>query len=110
MVGIDDAHEWQARLTFAMARHAVVDLCAVFHLKPSPPDSDRLPAAEMQRIEKFLTDAGYRLRSDEACLTKFSSLRAMYEPYVQVLSVYLLMRLPQWVPPEGAQDNWQATA
>ena len=50
------------------------------------------------------------MRSDEACLTKFSSLRAMYEPYVQVLSVYLLMRLPQWVPPEGAQDNWQATA
>ena len=110
MARIEEAPVRTARLTFAMARHAVVDLCAVFHLKPSPPDSDRLPPAEMQRIEKFLTDAGYRLRSDEACLTKFSSLRAMYEPYVQVLSVYILMRLPQWVPPEGAQDNWQATA
>src|SRR5206468_10653571 len=92
---VQDGPVRTARLTFAMARHAVVDLCAVFHLRPSPPPTDRLPAAEMQRIEKFLTDAGYRLRSDEACLTKFSSLRAMYEPYVQVLSVYLLMRLPQ---------------
>jgi hypothetical protein len=99
-----------ARLTFAMARHAVVDLCAVFHLPPSPPRSDRLPGAELARLEAALASAGYGLRADPACATKFSHMRAMYEPYVNALAVYLLMRLPDWVPPEGARDNWQAMA
>jgi hypothetical protein len=99
-----------ARLTFAMARHALVDLCAVFHLAPSPPASDRLPAGQIERVEKFLADAGFRLRCDEACLAKFAAMRAMYEPYARSLSVFLLMPLPDWIPPEGARDNWQATA
>ena len=110
IVRLEDGPVRTARLTFAMARHAVVDLCAVFHMKPSPPRADRLPPKEMQRVEKFLTDAGYRLRSDEACLTKFATMREMYEPYVHALSEYLLMPLPEWIPPEGARDNWQATA
>jgi hypothetical protein len=32
----------------------------------------------------------------------------MYEPYAHALSVFLLMPLPDWIPPEGARDNWQA--
>jgi Ion channel len=107
---IEEGPERVARLTFAMARHAVVDLCAVFHLAPLPPASDRLPAGEAQRVEKFLANAGYTIRCDEACLGKFSAMRAMYEPYVQALSAYLLMPLPAWIPPEGARDNWQAKA
>jgi hypothetical protein len=99
-----------ARLTFAMARHAVVDLCAVFHLRPSPPSSDRLPSADLARIEKHLADAGYRICREESCAAKFSAMRAMYEPYVRVLSDYLLMPLPGWIPPEDARDNWQAKA
>jgi len=39
---IEDRPTPTARLTFAMARHAVVDLCAVFGLKPTPPPVDRL--------------------------------------------------------------------
>jgi hypothetical protein len=37
-------------------------------------------------------------------------MRTMYEPYVHALTVYLMMPLPDWVPPEGARDNWQGTA
>ncbi len=99
-----------ARLTFAMARHALVDLCAVFHLAPAPLSSDRLSSAQAQRVEKFLADAGLRIRCDEACLAKFSAMRAMYEPYAHALSAFLLMPLPDWIPPEGARDNWQAMA
>lgn len=99
-----------ARLTFAMARHAFVDLCAVFHLVPSSPPVDRLSPGQVQRIEKFLSDAGLRLRCDEASLAKFAAMRAMYEPYANALSGYLLMPLPDWIPPEGARDNWQAMA
>jgi hypothetical protein len=107
---VEDAPVRTARLTFAMARHAVVDLCAVFHRVPLPPAADRLPAAEELRLESALASAGYRLRAREECAAKFSSMRAMYEPYVNALAVFLLMPLPDWVPPEEARDNWQAKA
>src|SRR6266540_4048496 len=79
MVKIDDAAGPTARVTFAMARHAVVDLCAVFRLKPTPPPTDRLPRKEEQRFEDFLAAGGVRVRGDEKSLAKLSTMRAMYE-------------------------------
>jgi len=99
-----------ARLTFAMARHAVVDLCAVFRLKPTPPPVDRLPPSEEKRLESFLTAVDVRFPADEASVAKFRALRAMYEPYVQALSSFLIMPLPEWVPPEGVKDSWHTMA
>jgi hypothetical protein len=96
-----------ARPTFVMARHAVVDLCNVFRLAPTPPPVDRLPPSEAQRLERLLATAGVRLRNDEAAVAKFAALRAMYEPYVQALSSFLLMPLPGWVPPGGGtSETW----
>jgi len=37
-------------------------------------------------------------------------LRALYEPYTQVLSQYLLMPLPGWLPKDRVSDNWQTSA
>jgi hypothetical protein len=48
---IEDRRVPTARLTFAMSRHAVADLCAVFRLKPTPPPVDRLPPSEEKRLE-----------------------------------------------------------
>jgi hypothetical protein len=107
---IEDRPVPTARLTFAMARHAVVDLCAVFHLKPTPPPADRLPPSEEKRLESFLAAVDVRLRADEASVAKLRALRAMYEPYVQALSSFLIMPLPEWIPPEGAQDSWHTMA
>src|SRR3989442_1367286 len=107
---IEDRPAPTARLTFAMARHAVVDLCAVFRLKPTPPPVDRLPPAEEQRLESFLAAVDVRFRADEASVATFRALRAMYEPYVQALSSFLIMPLPEWVPPEGMSDSWHTMA
>src|SRR5262249_28539679 len=95
-----------ARLTFAMARHAVVDLCAVFRLEPTPPPVDRLPPAEEKRLASFVAAANVHFRDDETSLAKFKALRALYEPYVQALSNFLIMPLPEWVPPDGVKDSW----
>src|SRR5205809_7184398 len=84
-----------ARLTFAMARHAVVDLCAVFHLKPTPPPVDRLPPSEEKRLESFVATVGVRFRTYEASAAKFRALRAMYEPYVQALASFLIITMPE---------------
>ena len=99
-----------ARLTFAMARHAVRDLCAVFRLEPASLAGDRLPAAEEKRLETVLAGVGVRLRSDEASVAEFMSLRSTYEPHVHALSCFLLMPLPAWVPPEAVQPGWHTIA
>jgi hypothetical protein len=88
----------------------VKDLCAVFHLTPAFPLSNRLPDEEWQRLETFLAECGFRLRSDDKSAAKLTAMRAMYEPYAQALAVFLMMPLPSWIPPEGARDNWQGTA
>src|SRR6266850_6534362 len=105
---IEDRPVPTARLTFAMARHAVVDLCAVFRLKPTPPPADRLPPSEEKQLVSFLAAVDVRLRADEASVAKLRAMRATYEPYVQALSSFLIMPLPAWVPPEGVKDNWHA--
>src|SRR5262245_862023 len=103
---IDHQSATAARLTFAMARHAVVDLCAVARLEPIRSGVDRLPAAEEKELERFLAAAGIRFRTDEASIANLRTLRASYEPYVEALSSWLLMPLPKWIPPEGEQQHW----
>jgi hypothetical protein len=34
----------------------------------------------------------------------------MYEPYLEVLSEYLLMPVPGWLPKKRMVDNWQTSA
>src|SRR5450432_1385532 len=49
-VGIEGACERQAKLTFAIARHAVVDLSQVFGTPPHPVPHDRLPNEDLRII------------------------------------------------------------
>ena len=106
IVGIQDTCARQAKLTFAMARHAVVDLCAVFRLQPIPPPADRLPSEEEQRLENFLAAGGVRVRTVDGASAKLTALRAMYEPHVQALSGFLIMSLPDWVPAVDGKEPW----
>src|SRR5712672_2868204 len=47
MIGVDGIHADQAKLTFAMARHAVVDLAQVVNAEYSPHDVGRLAAEDL---------------------------------------------------------------
>jgi hypothetical protein len=82
----------------------------VFRLKPAPPPVDRLPPSEEKRLETFVAAVGVRFRADNASIAKFTALRAMYEPYVQALSSFLIMPLPEWVAPEGADHGLHTMA
>jgi hypothetical protein len=95
----------RARLTLGLARHAVIDLCTVLKLRPRS-DLDRLGPEEADRLESFLTNVGVRLRTEESSVTEFRALRATYEPYVQALSMHVMMALPDWVSREGEQAHW----
>jgi hypothetical protein len=108
MAGIEEAPSRQARLTFAVARHAVVDLAQIFGTAPTS-DHERLSAEQMGKLSDALAEAGWHLEPGRAPEQRLQELRAMYEPYVYPLGQYLSFTLPGWFPP-GHRDNWQTSA
>jgi ion channel len=108
LTGIEGVHPGQAKLTFAMARHAAVDLAQVVNAKHDPNASDRLPEEEFEAVRKTLENVGLRLRADEYARAKLTRLRSMYEPYVHATGNNLVMKLPPWRFAEKTRDNWQA--
>jgi hypothetical protein len=110
VVGVEGVPAFQARLTFAIARHALVDLSQVLGLHPAPPMPDRLPAADLAALRAWLAESGVRLADDPGAERRLAELRGMYEPYANVLGRHVQMPLPTWLPPERARFNWQTTA
>ncbi len=108
LTGIEGVQPGQAKLTFAMARHAAVDLAQVVNARHDPDAPDRLPEAELDGLRVALLAGGLRLRSDEYGREKLGKLRSMYEPYVHSTGRNLMMILPPWRHPEKTRDNWQA--
>jgi len=98
----------QAKLTFAAARHAVVDLAQVVNARYRPDDPDRLPAEEMVRLSQGLATRGVKLREGPDAAQKLADLRKMYEPYAQAIARTLYISLPPWIHSEKRRDNWQA--
>jgi hypothetical protein len=96
----------QAELTFAMARHAAVDLAQVFSAPQPERLGERLSEEELGVLVNQLGAAGKRLRA-EAARSRLSELRLMYEPYVAALSERLALRLPEWTRHAEHKDNWQ---
>jgi hypothetical protein len=109
IVGVDGAPGRSARLTFAMARHAAVDLSQVFGTPPRPPRQDRLSPAALAQLRATLAAAGMPLREGAAAEQKLAEIRAKYEPYVNALAEYLLVALPPWLPDAEASDDWQTS-
>jgi len=108
LTGIDGVNPGQAKLTFAMARHAAVDLAQVVNARYDPDAEERLPEAELAAVQEALTAAGLKLRSDEYALEKLGRLRSMYEPYVHSTARNLMLTLPPWRFAIKTRDNWQA--
>jgi hypothetical protein len=108
LTGIEGVQPGQAKLTFAMARHAAVDLAQVVNAKYDAAAPDRLPEAEWTAVRDALGAAGLRLRSDEYGRDKLVKLRSMYEPYVHSTAKNLMLTLPPWRFVTKTRDNWQA--
>jgi Ion channel len=108
IVGIDGIRPEQAKLTFAMARHAVVDLAQVIHADYIPDAPPRLTPSELEQIRSFLKANGLPLREDEAADQKLVKLRSLYEPYAQANAATLLITLPPWLRTAEKKDNWQS--
>jgi hypothetical protein len=108
IAGVDNLRCDQAKITFAVARHAVVDLAQVIRVTYDSQQPDRLPAEEMARLRKSLADHNVRPKEGPEFEDKLSHLRAMYEPYSQSIARRLLITLPPWIHAEKKKDNWEA--
>jgi hypothetical protein len=110
IAAVDGPDGYQARLTFAMARHAAVDLGLVFQTPPRPPESDRLPAATFGLLHESLRGAGLEMHGGAAVAKALAELRGLYEPFVNALAAHFLFALPPFWPEKPPVDNWQTSA
>ena len=111
-VSFDGAVARQARLTFAMARHAVVDLSRIFRAPPAPPPADRLPPETLARMRDHLAVAcaATPLRLEATTDTALAELRRLYDPYVHALGLKFHLVVPAWGPERERPDNWRTSA
>jgi len=109
LAGVDGPDGYQARLTFAMARHAAVDLAMVFQTRPRRPQPNRLADVDFARLRESLRGAGLTMRDGSATAAALAELRGLYEPFVNALAAYFLFALPPFQPENPPVDNWQTS-
>ncbi|HLW94797.1 MAG TPA: hypothetical protein VKS25_05415 [Solirubrobacteraceae bacterium] len=101
----------EARFTFAISRHAIADLAYTFRVHPTAEPAERLPPADFEALLEELRHSGVELGgTPEVISERLGRFRKLYEPYAQVLSERLELKLPPWLAPESATDNWRTVA
>jgi hypothetical protein len=109
IVYLDGPPAQAAWFTFAIARHAAVDLAQVFDISPRlAPTEERLNPEERGRLLAALAELGWQGDDPASDELRLRELRRLYEPYVQGLAQRLHMPLPAWAPLQVI-DDWQTS-
>jgi Ion channel len=99
----------QAQLTFAMARHTLIDLGQTFHLDALPDlsqrEPDRLPPNKFKQLCELLGGTHTRLCADENAKQRLHEIRALYEPHAFALCEYLRLTLPLWIANQSSAPS-----
>jgi hypothetical protein len=106
--GIDGIPDEQAKLTFAVARHAMVDLAQLVNAHYDPLAPDRLDEEQLSKLEQAIRDHGLRLREATKSEETLAHFRSLYEPYALAMARNLFVTLPPWIHSEKKKDNWEA--
>jgi len=107
MAEVKGGNRYRVGLTFAMARHATVDLALIFNTWPESPPQDRLPPEKRKQLQQSLREVGLELHDDGEAGAKLAELRGMYEPFVNALAQRFLLTLPPIIVAGESVDNWQ---
>ena len=110
LIGGKESEKYQAQLTFAMTRHAAVDLSMVFWIPPQSPPEDRFPPERLAAALQQLQTCGAEGTDFDKALKKSLQLRQMYEPFLHGLSRHFLFTMPHVFPDKAVIDNWQTSA
>jgi hypothetical protein len=108
MSGVCPGPKSQATHTFAIGRHAAVDLSIVFGVDPTTIMEERLSDTDWDNLCRKLTSAGIPIDTSAAARQHLNYLRSKYEPHLQGLSARFLMPLPPWLYEIDMVDNWRS--
>ncbi|HEX3319371.1 MAG TPA: potassium channel family protein [Terriglobales bacterium] len=107
IAGVNNIRPEQAKLTFAMARHAAVDLSQLVNARYDGAAPPRLDAERFRQLQQKLAVAGLTFQNSTAAQEKIGKLRDFYEPYLDGLSRRLYLDVPPWMTDEQKKDNWR---
>jgi hypothetical protein len=110
IASVEGGEARQAQLTFAMARHALVDLAQIFRLDPKSVVPGRLPHERYQQLYELLRKNGVKVCLDAHSEERLRDMRLLYEGYAEALADYLRLPLPPWIADQPHKDNWLAVA
>lgn len=110
IAGVQGHEARQAQLTFAMARHALVDLAQIFFVTPKAQVADRLSRERYDELYGLLCKSGVAMCRDGRSYERLKELRGLYEGHAEALAAYLHMPLPPWMPAAYKLDNWERVA
>jgi hypothetical protein len=110
IAGVQDHAARQAQLTFAIARHALVDISQIFSQPPVQDAEDRLSPERFDLLYQQLCQSGIRVCRDGDSMERLKKMRLLYEGYAVALSRFLRMPLPPWIVDQPHKDNWLSVA
>ena len=111
IAGVEGHCARQAELTYAICRHALVDVAQLFSVKLEPMASQRrLAEGEYLTLAIELCQADLRLDRSKQAEQKLLELRGLYEGYAGALSAYLQMPIGGWLTSPHRKDNWRTVA
>lgn len=103
---LPESDSYQAQLTFAMARHAAVDIALIFDVRPLPKPTRSHP----EMLNKLLHQVGRQAADFNGIESRLSELRGLYEPFLDALALHFELTLPPVIAGEQGADNWQRSA
>lgn len=106
MVRVDGVRTLQARLTFATARLALIEMGRVLGAGPHPFAEERLSSGGFAEIRSKLAAARLRFVDEEEAEERLAAFRSTYEPFLNGLANHLLLSLPCWSSNVDQLDNW----
>jgi hypothetical protein len=110
IAGIDGLDPFQARLTFAICRHTLVDVSQNLWHATRPITAPAESTEALAEARAWLEAAKVPVARGEEADRRLAEVRALYVPYAIALSRHLLMPLPGWLPGPKARFNWETTA
>ncbi|QBD83027.1 two pore domain potassium channel family protein [Ktedonosporobacter rubrisoli] len=109
LVGIEGLPVKPAKFTFAIARHAAVDLAQSFGVSPNL-HAKRLSSLEFRQLQQVLARDGLMFKDPATAEERLAHIRGKYELFVASLAQHMLLSLPAWLAPENPIDDWQTSA
>jgi Ion channel len=110
IVGFEDISAPTIRFTFAIARHAAVDLAQIYGTPPMNPKLNRLSHEDFASMRDALAEVGLVLHHQEDAEQRLYDIRRSYEPFVNSIADHLLVNLPPWIQTAKTVDDWQTSA